>query len=74
MTSLGAGSGFRVKFSPASAGPPNAGVGYIEEGSYANGAWVPGRRLNGDESDQGQYWRFSNQGTEVERAVVYRYR
>ncbi|MGH9609247.1 MAG: DUF5597 domain-containing protein [Bryobacteraceae bacterium] len=71
---VGAGSGFRVKFSPASAGPPNAGIGYIEEGSYAGGAWVPGRRLNGDESDQGQYWRFSSYGTEIERAVAYRYR
>ncbi|MGH9583720.1 MAG: DUF5597 domain-containing protein [Bryobacteraceae bacterium] len=70
---LGAGSGFRVKFSPASAGPPNAGIGYIEQGSYSDGAWIPGRRLNGDESDQGQYWRFAHQGTEIERAVVYRF-
>lgn len=70
---VGAGSGFRVKFSPASAGLPNAGIGYIEEGSYSDGAWIPGRRLNGDESDQGQYWRFSSLGTEIERAVVYRY-
>jgi beta-galactosidase GanA len=70
---LGAGSAFRVKFSAESPRPSHAGIGYIEEGEYANGTWIPGRRLNGDESDQGQYWRFSPQQTGIERAVVYRY-
>ena len=70
---IGAGSGFRVKFAPQSPGPPNAGIAYIEEGTYSSGVWIPGRRLNGDESDQGQYWRFSAQRTGIERAVVYRY-
>lgn len=70
---LGAGNGFRVKFSPASPGLPNAGIGYIEQGSYAKGVWIPGRRLSGDEDDQGQFWRFASGHTRIERAVVYRY-
>jgi len=70
---LGVGSGFRVRFSPKSPGPPHAGIGSVEEGSFSEGAWVPGRRLNGDENDQGQFWRFAPQGIETERVTVYRY-
>jgi hypothetical protein len=71
---VGAGSGFRVSFTPNTAGPPNAGVGFIEEGTYDNGEWKPGRRLNGDENDQGQYWRFAPDAIRIEKAVVYRFR
>ena len=70
---IGAGSGYRVSFIPRSPGAPHAGIGYIEEGSFADGQWTPGRRLNGDENDQGKFWRFSPQGVEIEKVVVYRY-
>ncbi|HEU5342114.1 DUF5597 domain-containing protein, partial [Edaphobacter sp.] len=70
---LGAGNGFRVKFSPDSSGLPNVGIGYVEQGSYSNGDWIPGRRLSGDEDDQGQAWRFAAGHTSIERAVVYRF-
>jgi beta-galactosidase GanA len=70
---LGAGSGFRVSFTPRSSGAPHAGIGYIEEGKFANGTWTPGRRLNGDENDQGHFWRFSPQKINIEKAVVYRF-
>jgi hypothetical protein len=69
----GAGKGFRVKFEPRSPGMPHAGIGYVEEGRFSDGTWVPGRRLNGDENDQGHYWRFSPQRVNVEKAVVYRF-
>jgi hypothetical protein len=32
--------------------PPETGkvaIGWIDEGKYVNGTWIPGRRLNGDE-------------------------
>lgn len=70
---LGVGSGFRVAFSPKSPGQSHAGIGWVEEGSFSEDAWVPGRRLNGDENDQGQFWRFAPQGIETERVRVYRY-
>jgi hypothetical protein len=70
---LGAGSGFRVSFSPKTAGPIHAGIGYIEEGTFSGETWKPGRRLNGDENDQGRFWRFAPQRINVEKAVVYRY-
>jgi beta-galactosidase GanA len=70
---LGAGSGFRVSFVPQSAGPAHAGISLIEEGQMADGAWRPARRLNGDENDQGRYWRFSKDRIHIERSMVYRW-
>lgn len=70
---VGAGSGFRVAFRPKTPGPPLAGVGSVDEGTYRDGKWIPGRRLNGDENDQGQRWRFSPRDLSIERCTVYRY-
>ena len=71
---LGAGAGFRVMFRPLTPGPSRAGIGTVEEGRFVDGRWIPGRRLNGDETDQGWSWRFSSYGPQnVEKCVVYRY-
>ena len=70
---FGAGSGFRVAFKPKTPGPALVGVGSVDEGIYRNGKWIPGRRLNGDENDQGQRWRFSPLNAGIERCTVYRY-
>jgi beta-galactosidase GanA len=70
---VGAGSGFRIAFSPKTGGPAHAGIGWVEDGTFSEGGWVPGRRLNGDENDQGRYWRFAPQRVNVERVTVYRY-
>jgi hypothetical protein len=70
---VGAGSGFRVAFHPKTPGPALAGVGAVDEGTYRDGKWIPGRRLNGDENDQGQRWRFSPRKVSIERCTVYRY-
>jgi hypothetical protein len=44
-----AGSDLQIAFSPATAGPPIAGLASVEEGRFIDGRWVPGRTLNGDE-------------------------
>jgi len=69
----GAGSGFRVSFRPKTPGPALVGVGTVDEGIYREGKWIPGRRLNGDENDQGQRWRFASPKLSIERCTVYRY-
>ena len=48
-----AGSGVKVSFSPNTPEPPLAGIGTVEEGTFVNGRWVPGRQLAGDDTDQG---------------------
>jgi beta-galactosidase GanA len=35
-----------VTFTPNTPGPPNVGVGIVEEGSFVDGKWVAGRRLD----------------------------
>jgi len=36
---------------------PSRGIAAVDE-AVVDGKWVAGRRLNGDENDQGAYWRF----------------
>ena len=70
---LGAGKGFRVSFTPRDSKGPRIGIESIDEGRFENGAWVAGRRLNGDENDQGVYWRFDPRQLHLERTVLYTY-
>ncbi len=67
---LGAGKGFRVSFTSRS---PSAhvGVASVDEGTFEDGKWIPGRRLNGDENDQGNYWRFDPRQIKIEKAAAY---
>ena len=70
---LGVGKGFRVTFSPQSEAGPRIGLAAVEEGTFEDGKWVPGRRLNGDENDQGKYWRFDSRQVRTEKATLYRF-
>ena len=70
---VGVGSGFRVVFHPKAPGPGGVGIIAVDEWQHRVGEWIPGRRLNGDETSQGLWWRFQDQRGGVERCVVYRY-
>ncbi|HEV2654903.1 MAG TPA: DUF5597 domain-containing protein [Ktedonobacteraceae bacterium] len=82
---IGAGYGFGVKFRPTTPGPLYAGIVAVDEGEYRDGQWLPGRRLNGDETAQGYLWRFPVPSAHVgifpslsfssgiERCCLYRY-
>jgi beta-galactosidase GanA len=70
---LGAGSGFRVSFQLKDGGPARIGIGSVEEGTFSENAWIPGRSLNGDENDQGKGWRFAPNRIRIEKVVLYRY-
>jgi hypothetical protein len=76
-----AGSGVKVAFSPNTPGPPLAGLATVEEGAFVNGRWVPGRRLNGDDSDEGNFLMLEKSGCcwppaakSIQRFTLYRYR
>ncbi len=70
---LGAGKGFRVTFTPQPRTGPHVGISYVEEGDFKDGKWIAGRRLNGDEDEQGVAWRFNPHGQTIEKVVLYRY-
>ena len=70
---LGAGKGFRVSFTPRADNSPRVGIAAVDEGKFVDGKWVAGRRLNGDENDQGAYWRFDPHQEQIEKVALYRF-
>jgi hypothetical protein len=62
----------QISFSADSPGPPIVGIASIDEEFFENGAWTPGRRLNGDESSQGQALRLRE--TDLARGRIYKVR
>lgn len=81
----GAGYGFRVAFHAKSPDRAQIGICAVDEGEFRNGKWLASRRLNGDETWQGGWWRFPapttgagfiptlGAGTGIARCTVYRY-
>ncbi len=72
-TFLAAGKGFRVGFRVRKPGAPRVGIAAVDEGEYRDGQFIPGRRLNGDENDQGQYLRVDQRSIHIARATLYHY-
>jgi len=68
-----AGVGIKVTFSPKPnlPGPPLAGLASVEEGTFVDGHWVPGRSLAGDDSDEGQSLMMDWKG--IQHFTLYRY-
>ncbi len=70
---LGAGEGFRVSFKNRMNESDRVGIGAIEELRFEGGKWIGERRLNGDENDQGRYWRFAPRKISIEKVELYHY-
>jgi hypothetical protein len=68
---IGSGDG-QVTFSTDKPGPPIVGVESIDEQFFEHGAWVARRRLNGDESSQGQALKLH--ATDLAQGRIYRVR
>jgi hypothetical protein len=66
------GNSLNVTFSPNGPGPEQVGLGTVEEGSFVDGKWVPGRRLAGDDTEQGATSSVRVGG--ALRVTLYRYR
>ena len=70
---MGAGKGFRVSFIPRLG--KDVGIAAVDEGDFGDGEqWIPGRRLNGDENDQGKGWRLDSKQLRVEKVRLYRFK
>ncbi len=69
-----AGSGIIVTFETNPPGKAIAGIGSIDEGKFITGSWMPGRRLNGDQSHQGRHLRIPNGEVGIQRIKLYNYR
>lgn len=73
---VGAGEG-QVTFTTDDPAKPIVGIESVDEEFFNNGAWTPERRLNGDETSEGQALRFHandlSQGR-IYKLRLYRYR
>jgi len=67
-----AGMGVTVTFAPAD-GNGKVGIDQVQEGRFAEGAWVGGRWLNGDQTHQGRHVHLYDGRWTVQRVTVYRY-
>jgi Domain of unknown function (DUF5597)/Beta-galactosidase len=66
------GRSMNVYFAAADDPSASVGLGTVDEGVYTNGRWVPGRRLNGDETPEWKALRFRNDYS-IQRVKLYRY-
>jgi beta-galactosidase GanA len=72
---LMAGRGLVVTFAGAGDGPALAGIDSAVEGVFdAQGRWLPGRTLNGDQTHQGRHIRLPPDQFQIQRVKLYRYR
>jgi hypothetical protein len=81
-----AGEGLQFTFYPITPGPKTAGFASVYEGSFNNGEWKAGRKLNGDnimlnyiladeaaQNKTGSVARFENDDPEVLKVKLYRF-
>jgi beta-galactosidase GanA len=68
---VGVGKGFRATFVARADGGQRVGIAAVDEGTYEDGKWVEGRRLNGDENEQGVAWRFDSKQVRTEKVQLY---
>ncbi|MBB5066282.1 DUF5597 domain-containing protein [Granulicella mallensis] len=82
-----AASNTEITFSPNTPGPPVAGLAQVQAGHFAEGVWVPGRWLNGDDvllnyklaqaaatNQSGSGLRFAADGPTIQSVKLYRYK
>jgi len=67
------GTGIVITFKPV-VKDERAGILRVEEGTFVNGAWTPGRRLNGDEDHQGRHLSIPAGEFNLQRIKLYTYR
>ena len=50
------------------------GIASMEEGTFVNGQWVAGRRLNGDEDHQGRHLYLPGAAYGIQKVKLYTYK
>ena len=68
-----AGTGIVATFEPLAANL-NAGIAQIDEGNFKDGKWIPGLRLNGDQSHQGRHLRIPEGNFSIQKIILYAYK
>lgn len=69
-----AGSGVVVTFEYAMNDGTIAGIGSLDKGEFQSGKWIPGMRMNGDQSHQGRHMHLPGNEYGMQRVRLYIYR
>ncbi len=67
-----AGRGLVVTFSTTKEGT-QAGIGALDAGKFVDGRWVPGLRMNGDQSHQGRHLNLPGTTYSIQKVRLYKY-
>lgn len=67
-----AGTGVVVLFTSTISGK-RTGILSVDEGRFENGKWIAGRRMNGDQDNQGRYVRIPVNEYAIQRVKLYQY-
>ncbi|TAM97413.1 MAG: mannonate dehydratase [Chitinophagaceae bacterium] len=67
-----AGTGVVVSFKSTIHGK-RAGILSVDDGSFEDGKWIAGRRMNGDQDNQGRYVRIPINDYDIQRVKLYQY-
>ncbi len=71
---LVAGSGVIVTFRPSAGDGSLAGILSIDEGTFVDGKWIAGRRLNGDQDHQGRHLNLPGGEYGIQKLKLYTYK
>lgn len=69
-----AGTGIIVTFASSGAADVRVGIASADEGTFINGNWHPGRRLNGDQTHQGRHVYLPGGAFGIQKVRLYTYR
>jgi hypothetical protein len=69
-----AGRGVVVTFQTRSKDGSIAGIGTMEAGRFVEGKWVPGLRMNGDQTHQGRHMNLPGNMYSIQKVVLYKYK
>jgi hypothetical protein len=63
-----------IYFESATDASESVGLVAADEGQYVDGRWIPGRRLNGDETPDWRALWFPGDRYSIQKVKLYRYR
>ena len=69
-----AGRGIVITFKSASDNGQIVGIGRDDEGKFAGGKWIPGLRLNGDQTHQGRHIDLPGNTFSIQKVRLYKYK
>jgi hypothetical protein len=69
-----AGRGLVVTFETSTNDDTQAGIGSLDAGKFVDGKWVPGLRMNGDQSHQGRHLDLPGSTYSIQMVKLYKYK